>query len=808
MSFQNDKSQLYSPSSDGFLSGENRCRPVRVELAIFFILVILITSGCGARRSKIEVDQASKYTTSFSIEKSVGIWMEECSAIIGFQIREDDSRIVSIKRDRDVFSVLAYLNGQVRIVTMSNDYRVTLVTTLLIDENWVAEELFTLEDGRQIILIKSNSEGLWSQKYALCFFNIEGQEISARVDLPELTGKAILGTDCDGDQRIAVLTDSEIQVYDLTDESHYTITSPRPSMYQSLLLQKDGKILILSVNEKETFSLITQSYVRDTVLSQREISGLDRYNRYETKLIRPAESDYIGFYMETPIHVFAYNEKDDCLQLYANKQTEGFYSDFPLISYESKTFNGFGHLGFSEGITPDDDMENCGIITMNVVPKSENITTIRIGLCCDNPIRLNYYAGLFQKKYPEFDIELIDYCTESDTGADPITRLNVDLLSNQGPDIICVSTENVYRYENAGVLLDLNEVIKNDSSFDSELLIPNVWGGGDNDSSFRFLTPFFGINGWMAKNELISRVETFNLDELGDFFENLPEDTHIIRHDTPQIIFENLFPFYWQEMMCFDSGSVRLVEKDLLSLIDFCEEVGNLPYSDSTPIATQFQQDQVLFLRERILNYEYYLNFAEYFGGAVSYMGAPGVPNGRPIIESDQYFGISAETQNSEAAWRFLAFLLSPDIQDRFASEAYSGGRMPVLRSAMDEMIRVGYERYMNGNSMRKNLYSDTEEEMERQRIDDIIQAMFDGREIDRDPLPRPNPFPFIEKDIAQDFMDIIFSAKLVPPSNPDTDRIVFEELDAFFSGQKSKEECVEIIKDRLETYWNENNQT
>lgn len=804
MSNRTDKSPLSSPFSLGLASREPRSCPVRISLAIFFVLVLLMTFGCSARRGKIDMDRTSKYTASFSMEKSVETWMEECSAIIGSPVREEDSRIVSIKRDRDVFRVLAYLNGQVRIVTMSNNYNVTLAVTLAIDEDWTAEELFAAED-RLIVLIKDNSEGLWDQKYALCFFDVEGREISAQVDLPELKGKAILGTDYDGERGIAVLTDSEIQVFDLTDGSTYMVESPRPSMYQSLLLQKDGRILILSVNEKETFSLITQSYVQDTILSQKEITGLDRYNRYETKLIRPAESDHIGFYLETPIHVFAYNEKDDCLELCANKYTEGFYSDFPLISSGSKTFDGFGYLGFSDGIIPDEDNENCGFFTMTVVPKSENITTIRIGLCCDNPIRLNYYVGLFKKKYPEFEIDLIDYFTESDTGADPIIRLNADLLSGKGPDIICVSTENVYRYENAGVLLDLNEAIKNDASFDSGLLLPNVWGGGENDSSFRFLTPFFGIDGWMGKSELISRIETYDLDELSAFFKNLPEDTHIIRHDTAQILFEELFPFYRQEMMCSDSGFVRLDREDLLRLICFCEEFGKLPYSDSTPIATQFRQDQVLLLRERILNYEYYLSFAEYFGGDVSYTGAPGVPDGRPIIESDQYYGISAETQNPEAAWRFLAFLLSPDIQDRFASEVYSGGRMPVLRSAMDEMIRIGYERYMNGNSMRKNLYSDAEAESEKQRMEDMIQSMIDGREFDRDPVPRPTAFPFLEKNIAQDFMDLLLSAKLVPPPNLDTDRIVFEELEAYFSGQKSKEECVDIIKNRLETYWKEN---
>jgi len=85
------------------------------------------------------------------------------------------------------------------------------------------------------------------------------------------------------------------------------------------------------------------------------------------------------------------------------------------------------------------------------------------------------------------------------------------------------------------------------------------------------------------------------------------------------------------------------------------------------------------------------------------------------------------------------------------------------------------------------------------------VDAMTSGKDFDRSSEIRPPAFPFTEKETAQVFRNIISSAHTVPLWNPDVQKIVFEELEAFFSGQKSKEECIDILEDRLRTYITEN---
>lgn len=776
----------------------------RAAITFTLILAFLLPNGCLSSNNKISLEITKNYSTNICIKKSIVPWIEELSTTVGAPIREPDTQFVEMRNDEGATRLLAVINSEISLVTMDTEYRITSVVSLGEEGEWSAEHFFPANEGSIFLLIKNTEQGLWSQRYALRHFDSDGRELSAQTEMSVLDGKEIQGIDFDGERYFSVLTDSEMIIFNTAGELQLKNSSPLPGAYQSILFTGDEQVMILSMNKKGMPSLITRSVVMDKVLSEKEIVGVDLSDWYDARLIRSTDTDGVECYLETQQRVYAYYPKSERLEMCFDKLAEGFYSALPILSSAPMTFEAMGFWGFSNGTT-NTDMKNYGFYSINVAPRSENMTTIRVGLCCDDPVRMSLYASLFKNEYPEYEIDMIDYHSNLGEGADPTTRLNADLLSGNGPDIICLSPEYIYRYENAGVVMDLQEFVRNDSLFDSRLLLPNVWGGQGNNQSFRFLTPFFRVNGFMGKQTLISEIVTFDMDDFGTYLSSLPEDTHMIRHDTTQNLFSALYPFFHNELFSHDSGGFQFKRDEFLRLLSFCEERGTRPYTDSTPIARQFQKNETLLLSETIKNYEIFLCYAEYFGGDVGYMGAPGFNNGMPVVESDQYYGISAETKIPDAAWMFLKFLLSADIQDRYDTGEISGDLMPVLQSSFDAMIKTGYERYVNGTSMRNNLYSDSEYEQEAERIMEKVDAMTSGKDFDRSSEIRPPAFPFTEKETAQVFRNIISSAHTVPLWNPDVQKIVFEELEAFFSGQKSKEECMEILEDRLRTYTTEN---
>ena len=782
-------------------TGKNRRHPYEAMIAILLAAILLLPSGCRSNQKKISLDTTQNYRAIFTLKKSITEWMEDLSVVIGSPIREPDFEIYGISKDEQETRLLALINSEIRLVKMDANYHIVSEISLGEEGDWSTEQFFPAKDGSFFLLLKNTEQGLWKQKYALRHFDSNGRELASLIELSMLDEAVIQDIDFNGEQLFGAITDSQMILFDTDGTIQSESKSPLPGAYQSILFSGSEQVVLLSSNKKGMPLVLTYSIPKDQFLLEKEITGVDLSDWYDARLIRPAEGDDAGFYLETEQRMYVYDPESEHLELCFDKFAEAFYSASTVLCSGTMMFETIGYWGFS---TDETDLKNYGFYIIETVPRGDNITTIRIGLCCDYPARVSLYEGLFKREYFEYEIDIIDYSLNTDKGSDPVARLNADLLSGNGPDIICLSPEYVSRYESAGELTDLNKFVAGDPNFDSGLYLPNVPGGTGDPSSFRFLAPFVRVNGLMGKQGLISELAVFNSDDFSNYLSGLPENTHIMRHDTKENLFQSLYPFYQNELFSYDSGVLRFDRDEFLRFLSFCEEHGAQPYTDSTPVAMQFQTDETLLLCEPVINYEIYLCYAEYFGGDVGYIGAPGISNARPVLDSDQYYGISTDTRIPDAAWAFLKYLISSDIQERYASYEFSGDLMPVLQSSLNKMIEEGYEKYQNGTSQRNNLYSDWENEQETKRILEIADAITSGRDFERTGEKRPAAIPFPQKETAQAFREAVFSAGIYPPTDPAVRKIIFEELAAYFSGEKSKEQCLDVIEDRLRTYINE----
>lgn len=773
---------------------------LRSALALLLVAELFLLIGCGGNR-KISIESTARYTVRFQMNKPLENWTEALSDAVGASIHESDTDFLSMKRGMNATYVLAVINSKTSVIRMDEGYGIESVVPLDEERERLTKHFFPVSDESVFLLIQSSEEGLWRRKYALRHFDADGREISSQIALEELDGTVIHEIDFDNEHIFHVITSSQIFFYDTEGILQNQFSSPDKTSFLSMLMIGDDVAMILSMDWEGRPYLITRSLLKNKVLSKMQITGSDASDWYNARLIRPAKGDSAGCYVETEKNVYACDPDFKQLKLCIDKIAEGFYSEWPLLCTGVQTFETFGYRGFSSGLS-ETNLADYGFYSIVLVPGIENKTILRIGLCCGDTERVSLYGGIFQRYYPEYVIEFIDYRATGESASDPITRLNADLLSGNGPDIVCLGSEYIYRYEFSGLFIDLGERFKSDASFDSSLILPNVWGGSEYGPSFRLLAPFFSIRGFMGKNDLVSEIETYDSKCFGAFMRNLPENTHIIRHDTAKNLFSAFYPYYEHKLIHRNSEDVTFDRQEFLNLLSLCEDFGKPPYVDSKPIAKQIQDQDILLLKEIILNYEFFLCFAEYFNGDVGYMGAPGIREGSPVIHSDQYFGISAKTNIPDDAWTFLKFLLSENIQDRYSASEVSGDMMPVLRSSFDKMIQSGYDRYLKGESMRKDLFSDSELEI----VDEQIRlAEGTGNTVALHSNIRPSVYPFSETEAKQAFMEIVLSARIPLSANPDITGIVFEELKAFFSEYKSKEDCLSIIENRLQTYIAEN---
>jgi ABC-type glycerol-3-phosphate transport system substrate-binding protein len=160
------------------------------------------------------------------------------------------------------------------------------------------------------------------------------------------------------------------------------------------------------------------------------------------------------------------------------------------------------------------------------------------------------------------------------------------------------------------------------------------------------------------------------------------------------------------------------------------------------------------------------------FREPVSFPGHPAESGNGNLIFSDIAIAINNACDDKETAWQFIASLLS----DRFQSDwnyLYFPIRKSMLKQKIEQEMAILYETDENGN---KQEVKKGTLQLGTDRID-----YFAAREGD-----------------AAAILGIIESADTVFNRNMQVHAIIIEEAQAYFSGQKSVLEVVDVIENRI----------
>ena len=167
-----------------------------------------------------------------------------------------------------------------------------------------------------------------------------------------------------------------------------------------------------------------------------------------------------------------------------------------------------------------------------------------------------------------------------------------------------------------------------------------------------------------------------------------------------------------------------------------------------------------------------------YFGEPVSFVGFPTESGKGSYIEPDyNTFALSARSKNLDGAWDFVRYYLTDEYQKE------TGG-MPVNKALFLEKAQEALQRpyYIDYDTKEKVEYDDT--------------FWMNGEEIKLDPMS--------QEQIDQ-VTDFIQSVDRRGYNNPDILNIINEEVEAFYSGQKSAQDVADVIQRRAQLFVDEN---
>lgn len=406
----------------------------------------------------------------------------------------------------------------------------------------------------------------------------------------------------------------------------------------------------------------------------------------------------------------------------------------------------------------------------------------------------------FNKGSEDYRIKIIQYYDDNsrseDAYNDAVTALNNAITSNNGPDLINLSyVESIEALAAKGVLEDLNSYLDSSKKIKREEFLESILDAYTYNGVLTCIPKNFALTTVMGKTSMVGDKMGWTLDEMLQFVD-AHQGAEIFEYASKESILQYCMSNNQNAFLDPESGECHFDSEDFRKVLEFSNRFvsqDEMDYADKGSTLSRLVSGELLLNQTGIYGVRDYVMGLEMFGGEeVTCIGFPTVDGsvGCMMNSYDSSYGISSKSQNKEAAWAFLEFLLSDDGGEE---DMYYDG-LPsrkdklekAFQEALDDMTYVLDE---NGDPV-------LDENGEPMKESHGGMSWEDGTSVEY--------YGATEEQIA-DLRELIAQAKPGSNGNSQVMQIILEEAAPFFKGQKSVEDVCNIIQSRVKLYISEN---
>lgn len=402
----------------------------------------------------------------------------------------------------------------------------------------------------------------------------------------------------------------------------------------------------------------------------------------------------------------------------------------------------------------------------------------------------------FNKSNDKYRITMMDYSIYNDYNSEETipgsyTKMNNDIISGKIPDIMVFSDNfDISSWANKGLLADIGELIAKDEELSKLEFLDNVFKAMYVNDKQYTLTSCFAVSTMVARKDMVGNRTGWTMPEMQQFLKTLPSDVKAYDGDyTREIMLYYVMQFCGDDFVDINTGKCNFDSPEFIEILEFIKTLPEeINYDDDYWENYDWMEVQNMFRNKKAVMMSCYIydlkdmvsEFHGRLGDEAVFVGFPGVSgNSSVILPVSSVFAISAKSENQEGAWQFVRQYLTEEYQK---SDKFYG--LPVLKSAFIEKANLATKKpfWMNEETGEKEEYDYT--------------YWGSGEEIILD--------PFTQEEV-DDICNFIYSIEKGVYNNPYITNIVKEEAGAFFKGQKSAKDVVQIIQSRAQIYVDEN---
>ncbi len=386
------------------------------------------------------------------------------------------------------------------------------------------------------------------------------------------------------------------------------------------------------------------------------------------------------------------------------------------------------------------------------------------------------------------EIKHYEFDEDDNTGDSSVSRLSMDILAGKAPDIISASPFQLDKFRKNGYLADIGALMDSGTGLNREDFLDNVIDSVEQDGKISVIYPAFTIYTAAAKTSLVGDTGNWTMhqamDACNDFGGDFLADMYT-KYDMRHYFFHGIM------IDCIDfRGHTCDFSTELPEVIDFLDSVPVMEkrFGDSTAVIGQIHDNTALVKEMWIPGISYYYadeilrNFAD---EPFTFVGYPTNSGSGTYASVPSAFGIMANSKHKDEAWVVLSELFfGTTFQTEISDNAYG---IPVRKNVVENLLSLDADAGQPSES--------EEETSPKKPMPTSIRAPVE--------LPDGTQMRLSDAQIKQ-LSDFITSLEIDPFVSPNMEWMIKEESDYVFEGERSAEQCADILQNRIGLYLSE----
>lgn len=417
----------------------------------------------------------------------------------------------------------------------------------------------------------------------------------------------------------------------------------------------------------------------------------------------------------------------------------------------------------------------------------------------------------YNKTNDEYRINVVDYseyATDDDYNAG-VTKLTTEIISGSVPDIFLTSNLPIDKYAAKGVIADLNTFMDGGNGLSRDYFVPQVMGALEKDGKLYELPTSFSVQTAYALSSIASQYDTWNVAAVQDAMTQLQEGATVFSNGwTKNTALSNCLSRNLSAFVDWTTGKCEFDSEAFQQLLAFCNSFpaetsdgdGAIAYASSADIAvddamwdsdaTRITNGKQLMSTIGMYSFDSYIWNVYAIRDKITFTGYPTEDGSGSSFELQMPMAISSVTKYPDAAWDFVCSIIKK--MNTIDENNYYYG-FPISQAAFDaEMTDIMTEQYqLDENGEQVDWDGDGEPD---KAIRGNYETMENGETVYKD------VYALTQEDIDQ-ILGVINSTRSVYDYDQEILDIITDEVAAYFAGDKDVQTTANMIQSRVNLY-------